>query len=80
MVKYILSICVLLLAGCSDNVATTAETTPSKSQTLSVAAAQYDAYVPDLKGKNVGLVVKHMFRAHYSVLYWLIRCTLWRLT
>jgi len=57
MIKYIFSVCVLLLTACSENVTTSADTGTVKSQALSVAAAQYDAYLPALKGKNVGLVV-----------------------
>lgn len=57
MVKYILSVCVLLLTACSENVTTSEVANTTKSQALSVAAAQYDAYLPALEGKNVGLVV-----------------------
>lgn len=57
MVKYILSVCVLLLTACSNNVTTITETNSTKGQALNVAAAQYDIYLPALKGKSVGLVV-----------------------
>jgi len=59
MANYILAICVVLLAACSK-VTDKTETTnnkESKSPPLTVAAAQYNAYLPILKGKKVGLVV-----------------------